>query len=70
MSCIHPSFKDPSKAYEGISELLDYRFDSILVGDGRMPIGNLTSQFFANVYLNGLDHFIKRRGGGFLHKIR
>jgi len=26
-----------------------------------LPIGNLTSQFWANVYLNGLDHFIKRR---------
>ncbi len=25
-----------------------------------MPIGNLTSQFFANVYLNRLDHFVKR----------
>lgn len=24
-----------------------------------IPIGNLTSQFFANVYLDGLDHFIK-----------
>ena len=24
-----------------------------------MPIGNLTSQFFANVYLDGLDHFCK-----------
>lgn len=24
-----------------------------------IPIGNLTSQFFANVYLNELDHFIK-----------
>lgn len=24
-----------------------------------MPIGNLTSQLFANIYLNGLDHFIK-----------
>ena len=28
-----------------------------------MPLGNLTSQFFANVYLNELDKFIK-------HKIR
>ena len=29
-------------------------------GPGRgLPIGNLTSQFFANVYLNGLDQFIK-----------
>ena len=24
-----------------------------------MPLGNLTSQFFANVYLNKLDYFIK-----------
>lgn len=26
-----------------------------------MPLGNLTSQFFANVYLNELDHFIKHK---------
>ncbi len=26
-----------------------------------LPIGNLTSQFFANVYLNGLDHFVKEQ---------
>jgi retron-type reverse transcriptase len=25
-----------------------------------LPIGNLTSQFWANVYLNHLDHFVKR----------
>src|SRR3989344_4871314 len=25
-----------------------------------MPLGNLTSQFFANVYLNELDNFVKR----------
>lgn len=25
-----------------------------------LPIGNLTSQFFANVYMNPFDHFIKR----------
>jgi hypothetical protein len=24
-----------------------------------LPIGNLTSQFFANIYLNKLDHFLK-----------
>jgi retron-type reverse transcriptase len=24
-----------------------------------LPIGNLTSQFFANLYLDGLDHFVK-----------
>jgi len=27
-----------------------------------LPIGNLTSQFFANVYLDGLDHFCKEPG--------
>lgn len=26
-----------------------------------LPIGNLTSQFFANVYLDFLDHFVKER---------
>lgn len=24
-----------------------------------LPVGNLTSQFFSNVYLNGFDHFVK-----------
>lgn len=28
-------------------------------GDLGLPIGNLTSQFFANIYLNELDHFLK-----------
>lgn len=26
-----------------------------------LPIGNLTSQFFANVYLNNFDHFVKEQ---------
>ncbi|MBK8783144.1 MAG: RNA-directed DNA polymerase [Anaerolineales bacterium] len=26
-----------------------------------LPIGNLTSQFWANCYLNPFDHFIKRK---------
>ena len=29
-----------------------------------LPLGNQTSQFFANVYLNPLDHFAQRRLGG------
>jgi len=29
--------------------------------DKGMPLGNLTSQFFANVYLNELDYFIKHK---------
>lgn len=28
-----------------------------------LPIGNLTSQFWANVYLDGFDHFVKRELG-------
>ncbi len=28
-----------------------------------LPIGNLTSQLFGNVYLNGFDHFIKHKLG-------
>ena len=26
-----------------------------------MPLGNLTSQFFGNVYLNELDYFVKHK---------
>ncbi len=35
-------------------------FKSSGTGKG-MPLGNLTSQFFANVYLNELDYFIKHK---------
>jgi len=36
-----------------------------------LPIGNQTSQFFANVYLNGLDHFILERvkPGGYIRYV-
>jgi retron-type reverse transcriptase len=33
--------------------------DAAIAGKRGLPIGNLTSQFFANFYLNGLDHFVK-----------
>jgi len=35
--------------------------DLLTPGERRkgLPIGNLTSQFFANVYLNRFDHFVK-----------
>ncbi|MBI4276747.1 group II intron reverse transcriptase domain-containing protein [Candidatus Uhrbacteria bacterium] len=37
-----------------------FLLDPRLCGDDRgVPIGNLTSQLFANVYLNPLDHFVK-----------
>ena len=31
--------------------------------DRGLPIGNLTSQWFANAYLDGLDHFVQRQLG-------
>jgi len=39
-----------------------YNHECKIPGKG-MPIGNLTSQFFANVYLNELDYFIKHKLG-------
>ena len=41
-------------------ELILNNFNSKINGKG-MPLGNLTSQFFANVYLNELDYFIKHK---------
>ena len=40
-----------------IKQILD-NFETKIKGKG-MPLGNLTSQFFANVYLNNLDYFVK-----------
>ena len=34
-------------------------FDAIACPKG-LPIWNLTSQFFANIYLDGFDHFVKQ----------
>ena len=42
-----------------VISLLDGIIDSYETMPGKgVPIGNLTSQFFANMYLSGLDHFI------------
>jgi len=43
--------------------LLDVIIDSSPTGDivnTGLPIGNLTSQYFANLYLNNIDHWIKQ----------
>jgi len=40
--------------------LIDEIIDSTSGSKG-IPIGNLTSQLFANIYLNELDHFIKEK---------
>jgi len=42
-----------------ISKILS-NFNSRVKGIG-MPLGNLTSQFFANIYLNELDQFVKHK---------
>ncbi|MBI4141357.1 RNA-directed DNA polymerase, partial [Candidatus Woesearchaeota archaeon] len=40
-----------------VKEILQ-NYDSGIIGKG-MPLGNWTSQFFANVYLDKLDQFVK-----------
>ncbi len=56
---------DIMKKYISDKALLD--FTRLLIFDGRkpddkigIPIGNYTSQFFANIYLNELDQYVKR----------
>ncbi len=39
-------------------------FSKLILNDGQekgIPIGNFTSQYFANIYLNELDHYIKEK---------
>jgi len=50
-------FKSPESAWNGLPPDKSLMYSSPNCG---LPIGNLTSQVFANVYLNPLDHFIKR----------
>jgi hypothetical protein len=45
-----------------IIKLLSKLIDSFHTENGKgLPLGNLTSQFFANIYLNELDQFVKHR---------
>ena len=51
---------DSSNPQEDVREY--FEGDDLLTPISRhrgIPIGNLTSQFFANIYLNGFDHFVK-----------
>ena len=53
---------DRSNAQEPVAA--HFPGDALLTPAARrrgLPIGNLTSQFFANIYLNGLDHLVKER---------
>ena len=53
---LRKKFKDPDFLW-----LLDTVIDKPAAGQTGIPIGNLTSQHFANFYLDKLDHFIKDR---------
>lgn len=55
-TCIRRKFKDPN-----VSKIFDAVIDSYytLPGTG-IPIGNLSSQYFANYYLSFFDRFIKQ----------
>jgi RNA-directed DNA polymerase len=52
-------FKD-SRLMSLLERIIDHRVPESLSGKG-LPIGNLTSQHFANLYLGELDHFVKER---------
>ncbi len=59
-------FDDPTSHYvfkgkkEGIKRLPPHKTLFNMPKNQGLPIGNLTSQFFANVYMNDFDNFIKR----------
>lgn len=55
---VNPAFKCSRKKWKQISP--EKSLFSIQSGKG-LPIGNLTSQFFANVYLNELDRYVKHK---------
>jgi hypothetical protein len=57
MSSFHQSHHS-SDSWNGLHESAHKSLFTVEPGKG-LPIGNLTSQFFANVYLNQLDQFIK-----------
>ena len=49
---------------ENVLWLINQVIDSFTIGAGPLkgiPLGNLTSQIFANIYLNQLDQFIKHK---------
>lgn len=53
------TFKD-EKLLTLLDIIIDHRVPGTAIGRG-LPIGNLTSQHFANFYLSKLDHFTKER---------
>ncbi len=60
-------FHDPTKSYvfkgdkSKLSLLPAHKTLFKIAKNKGLPIGNLTSQFFANVYMNDFDNFVKRK---------
>ena len=56
---------DIIKRYVKDSQFLELTRKIIFDGTGKkgIPIGNYTSQYFANIYLNELDHYVKEKLG-------
>lgn len=51
-------FRSPPEAWDDLPHDKSMKY----AGDERgLPIGNLTSQLFGNIYMNKLDHFVKRK---------
>ncbi len=50
-------YKSPADSWEDLPQNKSLKFATPGCG---LPIGNLTSQLFGNVYMNPLDHFVKR----------
>ena len=55
--CLKQMFKNKFKD-EKLLNLIDSLINSC---DNGLPIGNVTSQWFANFYLQGIDHYIKEQ---------
>ncbi len=56
---VHRLFKD-KRFLDLLERIIDHNAPHNAPGKG-LPIGNLTSQYFANLYLDGFDHFIKEQ---------
>jgi len=60
MGLISRKIKDPNVLDLCLIILKNQMLSSGQESGKGLPVGNLTSQFFANIYLNGMDHYIKQ----------
>ncbi|MBI2041630.1 MAG: group II intron reverse transcriptase domain-containing protein [Candidatus Nealsonbacteria bacterium] len=62
LSIVHKRIKDADtmRLLEEIVESFSSQYSTIFSKKG-LPIGNLTSQLFANIYLNEFDQFVKQK---------